>query len=316
MRRRDLIGLVGVAALGVRRVARAQGRPWRIGVMLPEHRVADREPLLAALRDVGLVEGRDIVVEVLLAPGAEGAERNAAELVRRRVDVIIAYQTPQVTAAKRATTEIPIVFSAGDPVGTGLVASLARPGGNLTGWSGTTAEIGGKRLELLREALPALRRVALLIHQADPFAVPFREQMEAPAQGAGIAILPLLLSQPDEIEAAFATLRRDPPDAAIVQPSLPLSRAGRLALAQRLPAMSEGRNFVAAGGLMSFAASASERFQHVARYVDRILKGARPADLPVVQPTQYELVLNLKTAVALGLAIPPALLARADEVIE
>lgn len=316
MRRRYLLALIG-SALTAPRIACAQGRPWRIGVLLPEHRAMDRKPLLTAMGELGLVEGRNILIEVLTASGnAERLAANAAALVARPVDLIIAIQTPEATAAKRATASIPIVFTAGDPVGTGLVASLARPGGNLTGWTGTTAELGGKRLELLRELLPALLRVAVLINERDPLALPFRSQIEAGGRSTGIAVQPILLRQPDDIEAAFAALRASPPDAVIVQPSLPLERAARLALAERLPAISQSRSFVVTGGLLSFGAKNEERFHHVARYVDRILKGAKPADLPVVQATEYELILNQATAAALGIAVPAALLARADEVIE
>jgi putative tryptophan/tyrosine transport system substrate-binding protein len=315
MRRRDVLPFLA-AWLAPQSVA-AQGRPWRIGLMLPAHRKADQEPLLAALRELGYTDGREILVELLTSDGSpEQLRANADALVRRPVDLIIAFQTPEVTAAKRATREIPIVFSAGDPVGTGLVASLARPGGNLTGWTGTTAEIGGKRLELLRELIPRLRRVAVLVNDADPFAVPFRRNVTDAGARASIAIEAVSLAQPSEIDAAFASLRGNPPDAVIVQPSLPLARAAALGLAQRLPVMSEGKAFMFAGGLLSFAASGAERFQHVARYIDRVLKGAKPGDLPVIQATEYELVINLRTAAALGIMVSPSLLGRANEVIE
>jgi len=313
MKRRAVLVLLALSPLA----ARAQAKLPRVGVLIGRDPGLYLEPLIAALKELGHVDGATIRLETRVAGGgAEQLAAHAEELVRLGVDVIAAFQTPAAKAAQRATRDIPVVFTAGDPVGTGLVASLARPGGNLTGWTGTTAELGGKRLEQLRELLPALRRVAVLINAQDPFAKPFREQIDEGAAALGVTIQPVLLRQGGELEAAFAALDADRPDAVIVQPSLPIRRAAELALRHRLPAASEGRPFVLAGGLMSFAASPAERIGQVATYIDRVLKGARPADLPVVQATRYELIVNLRTAAALGLTLPPSILARADEVIE
>lgn len=317
MRRRDVL-LAGGAALALSSPGRAQRGSPRIAVLVANDALlaAIREPLVAALGEFGYVDGAGAVLEFVSGGGStERLAAHADDLARRRVDVIVAYLTPAVAAAKRATGEIPIVFSAGDPVATGLVASLARPGGNLTGWTASTAESAGKRLQHLVEMIPNLRRVAALLNRTDPFTESFRRQIEVSGRIAGIAVEALTIGF-DEVEAGFASLRSDPPGAVIVQPSLPLERAAALALAQRLPTVSEGRRFAAAGGLMAFGAEWTERFPHMARYVDRILKGARPADLPVLQATRYELIVNRGTAAALGLVIPPSILMRADEVIE
>ena len=241
----------------------------------------------------------------------------AAELVRLKVDIIVAAQTPAVHAAKQATSEIPIVMAtAGDPVGTGLIASLGRPGGNITGNAATTAELGAKTLEAVREMLPAVRRVAVLANASDPFTRSFLEQIEAGGRTLGIQVQSVMVRTADEFETAFSGMIKERADAVIVQPSLPRKAALELAMRHRLPSVSPTRLFPAEGGLMAYSASQHDMYRRAARYVDRILKGAKPADLPVEEPTKFELVINLKTAKALGITIPPALLARADEVIE
>ena len=217
----------------------------------------------------------------------------------------------------RATHEIPIVMaSAGDPVGTGLVASLARPGSNVTGNSGTTAELAGKNLELIREAMPSAHRVAILGLSTDPFTKAFVAQIEIAARTMGIAITTIEVSGEGEFEAAFSTMAREHVDVVIIQPSLLRKGLVELALKYRLPSFSPNRLLPAMGGLISYGTSFADLYRTTVVYIDKILRGAKPADLPVQQPTKFELVINLKTARALGVSIPPTLLARADEVIE
>ena len=241
----------------------------------------------------------------------------AAELVRLKVDIIVTWFTPTALAAKQATREIPIVMAeTGDPIGTGLVASLPRPGGNVTGMASVTAELAGKCVQLIRDMLPSARRVIALANVTDPFSKPFLEQIKLAGEVTGTTINAIGVSSNEEFETAFASMEKDRPDAVIVQPSLPTKRAAELALKYRVPAVSVPRWFAEQGGLMSYSARYVELFRKAAVYVDKILKGAQPADLPVEQPIHFELVINLKTARALGLEIPPTLLGRADEVIE
>ena len=239
----------------------------------------------------------------------------AAELVRLKVDVIVASETPSVQAAKRATSEIPIVMApSGDPVGTGLIASLARPGGNVTGLSAATAELAGKSLEL-REIMLTASRVAALADPTNAFTKPFLEQINLTARTIGIEIQVVMLRGTEVFDAAFAEMAAKRIDAVIVQPTLPRGPIIDLVQKHRLPAVSGNRAFAEAR-LMSYAASLADRYRNAAPYADKILKGMKPADLPVQQPTKFELVINLKTAKAIGLTIPPRILARADEVIE
>ena len=233
------------------------------------------------------------------------------------VDIIVASETPSVQAAKRATSDIPIVMApAGDPVASGLVASLARPGGNVTGLSAATAVLAGKSLELIREVLPSVQRVAVLAHPTNPFTKPFLEQIDLAARALGLVQQTVMVRGEADYEAAFAEMSAQRAEAVIAQPTLPHMRAAELSLKSRLPSVSGNRTFVEAGGLMSYAGSLGDRYRNAAPYVERILKGAKPADLPVQQPARFEIVVNLKTAKALGLTVPPTLLARADEVIE
>jgi putative ABC transport system substrate-binding protein len=319
MRRREFITLLGGAAVvwPLAAVAQQPKLP-RIGVLVP----ANPEPFWSTFRDGlrehGYIEGRNIQFEFRSADGKPNLLRALAdELVRLKVDIIVANQTPAVTAAKQATTEIPIIMApAADPLGTGLISNLARPGGNITGLSGTTAELGAKVLELVRDMLPHTRRVAVLANATDPFTKTFTEQIELGGRALGIAIQIVTVQVADEFDAAFAAMAKERVDAVIVQPSLPRKRAVELALKQRLPPISPTGFFTAEGGLMSYSANQDDLYRRAAVYIDRILKGVKPADLPVEQPTRFELVINLKTARALGLEIPPMLLARADQVIE
>ena len=300
---------------------RPEGTLPRIGVLMSTPMTeAFREGFRQGLRDHGYVEGQNILVEWRAAEGrTDRAETLAGELVRLRVDIIVAMLTPAVQAAKKATSTIPIVMSpAGDPVKTGLVASLSRPGGNVTGLSLTSVELSGKRIELLRELIPGLTRVGLLIHGGDPFAKPFVDEHRDATKRAGLQLHVLDVRRPDEFDRAFSLMTKERAGAVIVQGGLtaPAWRAAELALRYRLPSMSPQVQFVESGGLMSFGANFADMHRRAASYVDRILKGAEPGELPVEQPTRLELVINLKTAKALGLNIPPSLLLRADRVVE
>jgi ABC-type uncharacterized transport system substrate-binding protein len=270
------------------------------------------------LRDLGYNEGQNIRFEFRSAEGQiDRLPELAAELVRLKVDVIVTWFTPTAVAAKQATRDIPIVMAeTGDPIGTGLVASLPRPGGNVTGVAAVTAELAGKSVQLIRDMLPSARRVTALANATDAFSKPFLEQIQLGGEATGTAINAVRISNNEEFESAFAAMERDRPDAIIVQPSLPSKRAAELALQHRVPAVSVPRWFADEGGLMSYSAIYADLFRKAAVYVDKILKGAQPADLPVEQPTRFQLVINMKTANSLGITVPATLLARADEVIE
>ena len=297
----------------------------RIGMLRtgsPSDRVEEIEAFRKGLRDLGYVEGQTIAIEFRFAEGREDRlPELAAELVRLKVDVIVANGAVAIRAAKQATTTIPIVMAeVGDPIRTGLVASLARPGGNITGSTILGPELGTKRLQLLKEALPKLRRVAFLWNPTNPSNRLHFEDIQLGAKALGVALQSVEIRSPDGFNPAFTAITRERPDA-LVMTADPLHRlhVGRIiefAARSRLPAMYQLRENVEAGGLMSYGASIPDLFRRAATFVDKILKGAKPAELPVEQPTKFELVINLKTAKALGLTIPPALLARADQVIE
>jgi putative ABC transport system substrate-binding protein len=275
-----------------------------------------------ALHAAGWVEGRNLTIDVRY-PGERYARlpELAAELVRLKVDVIASLGTPATLAAKGATATIPIVMeSLSDVVGIGLVPNLARPGGNITGVSGFAPELSGKRLELIREISPRAVRIAVLANQANPVTVPILRATESAARQIRMKLRVVDVRQPAELEAAFETMRREHTDALVLVAD-PLLFSERpliiqLAARHRLPAIYEMRLFPEAGGLLSYGPLPQERFGRMAVYVDRILRGAQPGELPVEQPSKFELVINLKTAKALGLTIPPSLLARADHVIE
>src|SRR5947208_4712448 len=322
MRRREFMSLFGAAAAVWPLGGRAQ-QPAKlptvgalvIGSTDPEQFWRD---FRQGLRDLGYVEGQNIRFEFRSAQGqANRVPELAAELVRLKVDVIVTWFTPPTQAAKQATHEIPIVMAdTGDPIGTGLVASLPRPGGNVTGIASVTAELAGKSVQLIRDLLPSARRVTALANATDPFSKPFLEQIQLGGEATGTTINPIRISNDEEFETAFAKMERDRPDAIIDQPSLPSNRAADVALQHRLPAVSVPRWFVDEGGLMSYSAIYADLFRKAAVYVDKILKGAQPADLPVEQPTRFQLVINMKTAKVLGITVPATLLSRADEVIE
>jgi putative ABC transport system substrate-binding protein len=318
MRRREFICLLGGAAAAWPLAVRAQQpeRMRRIGVLL----VSGPEPMgpfREALRDLGYVEGRNFQIEVRSAQGQIGRlPKLATGLVRSQVDVLVAIQTPAVYAAKNATRDIPIVMMAGDPIATGLITNLARPDGNLTGLSAAAAELAAKSLELIPEIMPGAHRVGVLGNANDPFMQPFLEDIQRAAPKVRLEVHQIIVHSSDELDGAFAAIARQRVDAAMIQGSLSDKLTVGLALKYRLPSLSTQKSAVRAGILMSYSASLAERGHELARYVDKILKGAKPADLPVQQPTRYEIAINLKTAQALGLTVPKTLLARADEVVE
>jgi putative ABC transport system substrate-binding protein len=317
MRRRELIGLLGgAAAWPVAGSAQQPERVGHVGVLV----VSGPEPLgpfREALADLGYIEGKNIQIEVRSAQGQDARLAElAAELVRSRVDVIVAVQTPAAHAAKNATRDIPIVVMVGDPIATGLISNLARPDGNLTGLSATAAEAAAKSLELIAEIKPGARRVGVLGNADDPFMKPFFEQIQRGAPSVRLEVHQIIVRSSDELNSAFAAIARERADAVVIQGSLPVKLTVDLALKYQLPSLSTQKSAVQAGILMSYSASLAERSRVIANYVDKILKGAKPADLPVQQPTRYELAINLQTAKALGIEVPPLLLARADEVIE
>jgi ABC-type uncharacterized transport system substrate-binding protein len=329
--RREFIGaLAGVLAAPLAADAQQPAKAARIGYLAPgslespESRVI-LEAFRQGLRERGYVEGQNIRIEYRAADGKmERIPRLATELVRLKVDLIVAASTPLVRALQHATTTIPIVASAmGDPVGDGLVASLARPGGNITGLTFLGPELVPKRLALLKEALPKVFRVAALWHPgafSERTTGDMLKETEGAARALGVQLQLVSVRGVDELDRAFSTMTKEGADSLLVFPSPMLFNERRrivdLAIRHRLPSMSNAREFVELGGLISYGASITDLIRRAATYVDKILKGARPADLPVEQPAKFELVINLKTAIALGLTMPPSVLLRADEVIQ
>jgi putative ABC transport system substrate-binding protein len=322
-RRRVLAGLaLALTALAAGPRARAAGKPPRIGVLGGRGEGPEIEAFRRGLRELGWIEGQTVTLE--FRPSDESPEGQAAgarELVGAGVDVLVVRGTAGIRAAQRATRTVPIVFVVlVDPVASGFVKSLARPGGNTTGLASQFEELITKQLELLRESLPGLGRIALLHHERRDGVPITLNAAEAAARSLGLSARTLKVTGAGELEAAFRTARSEGAGAVQVLPS-PFFNAQRrrlidLAARFRLPAIYEFRNYVVDGGLMSYGPSINEMFRRMASYVDRILKGARPGDLPIDRPATFELVLNLRTARALDLAIPPSILARADEVVE
>jgi len=303
--------------------AQPPGKVSRIGYLGTDPPPADWwDALLDGLRERGYREGWNLVFERRFSEGnAERFPEFAAELVRLRVDLIIVPTTPAALAAKHATQTIPIIIpSAIDPVGAGLVASLARPVGNITGLSALGPELSGKRLELLKEVVPGMTRVAVLWNAANPANASAWQETQAAAGALGLLLHSQDVRGPQDLEGAFALTAQARPDALLVLGDSLLNMHGQQIVAfatqQHLPSMFGRRESVRAGGLMYYGSSPPDRFRRAAYYVDRILKGAKPADLPVEQPMKFELVINLKTAKALGLTIPPHILFQADEVIK
>jgi putative ABC transport system substrate-binding protein len=321
MRRREFIAALGGAAVAPLVANAQQGKLTRIGALVLTS--ADAQSLAKALREglreLGYAEGQNLVFEFRSADGnADRLPNLAAELVRLPVDLIVATFTPCALAAKQATTTVPIVMAAvADPVGSGLVQSLARPGGNITGFSNMAAEIAGKSVELLRDMLPSLKRVAVLANPLDPFTRPFLEQVNLAGRTIGIEIAPIAMARgPDEVEAAFALIAQERSQAVVVQGIFFSKTVADLALRHRLPSASVLRQFAQAGGLVSYGADVPDIFRRCAVVVHKILQGTKPADLPVELPTKFELVINLNTATSLGLDVPWFVQQRADEVIE
>jgi putative tryptophan/tyrosine transport system substrate-binding protein len=321
MRRRKFIGALGgaVAFCPLGGIAQQPKMPT-IGVLVVGSAASDRSWQLFRqdLRDLGYVDGQSVRFAFRSDLGqVSRLPELASELVRLKVDLIVAWFTPAARAAKQATRDIPIVMVlVGDPVATGLVESLSRPGGNVTGVAAAGAELAGKCVDLIRELLPSVHRVAALANLPDPFSRPFIEQVQLAGKATGTTIDPVMINNATELDAAFSAMERDRVNAAIIQPSLPTKLVAALALTHRIPAVSFVRSVAEEGGLMSYAPDETDAYQRAAIFVEKILKGAKPADLPVEQPTRFELVINLKTAKALGLTVPPMLLAQAQEVIE
>ena len=327
--RRTFLGRLAGGLLAAPLAAEAQqaGKVPRVGVLSSESRstpvLRGVDEIRQGLRELGYVEGQTIAIEYRWAEGKEERFPDlAAELVHLKVDVIVATVAAAVRAAKHATKTIPIVMVVNDPVAAGFVATVARPGGNITGLSMMSPEVVGKQLELLSQVVPKISRVAVLANPANPGNAAQLRQAEVVARALGMRLQPLEAHSPSEIDRAFAAMARERADALLVllDPILARSRQREqiadLAARSHLPAMYALRLHVEAGGLMAYGANIFDLYRRAAIYVDKILKGAKPGDLPIEQPTKFELVINLKTAKALGLTIPPSLLQRADEVIQ
>ena len=322
MRRREFITLLGSAlARPVTSRAQQAGKTWRIALITHVPSII-YEPLFDDLRELGYVEGQNIIIERRYAEGRpESFQEFAAEMVRLKADLIITTTTPAALSAKNATMTIPIVIlTAIDPVGTGLIASLAHPGGNITGGAILTGEMAAKRLELLKEVVPSLSRTAVLWNGANPAnALAWRETQGA-ASALGVALQSHEVRGPKDFEVAFARMTEERLDALFVLDDALTIQYGKeiadFAIQKRLPSVFSATDRVEAGGLMSYGPRYSEMMRRAASLVDKILRGVEPANLPMEQPTTFELVINLKTARAIGLDVPATLLARADEVIE
>jgi len=324
-RRTFLTGSIVVAVAPFAAAAQPLGKLRRIGYLGPVSPSAGArllESFRQGLRDLGYVEGHNIAIDYRWADGRpDRFPALAAELIELRVNAIVTYNNPAVAALQQATRTIPIVVAnMGDPVGSGFVASLARPGGNITGFSGLSEELGRKWVELLMEAVPRISRVAVLTVSQTPAADTQWREIEGAARALKTTAQRYQIAGPDEVELAFASLIKDRAQGLIVLPhavtNTRRTQIAGLATKHRLPGMYPDRQYVEAGGLMSYAANFSDLHRRAAVLVDKILKGAKPADLPIQQPTTFELVINLRTVKALALTIPPSMRLRADQVIE
>ena len=321
MKRRAFIALLGGGAVARTFAARAQqSKDRRIGYLLLGNADAEsfRTELHDSLQQLGYVEGKNINFDFRSAEGnIDLLPMLAAELVALRPDVIVALYTPCALAAQRATHEIPIVVVSGDPVGTGLVTSMNHPGGNITGLSLMAAEMHGKCVELFRDMLPSVRRVAVLLNAEDPFWKQVQGQVQLAGRNAGIDISQsVMVRGSNEIDAAFATMKMEGAGAVVVHGSLSTKNVAELAVKHGLPAATQTRSFAEVGGLMSYGADGPDIFRKTALYVTKILQGGSAANMPVEQPTKFELIVNLITAKSLGIMVPESFLVRADEVIE
>jgi putative tryptophan/tyrosine transport system substrate-binding protein len=324
MRRREFITLLGGAAAWPVAAHAQRSKPTLMGLLGSGTAAAQSEwtaAFVQRLRELGWSEGRNLTIEYRWAEGrSERFAEIAAEFVRLQVDVIVTHNTLPPLAAKQATSVIPIVFAtAGDPVGTGIVESLARPGGNVTGLSSQGPDSAGKRLEILSELVPGLRRLAVLLEPGNPFSTVELDGVSKAARTLGLEVIPFEIRRAGEIAPAFESIRSHA-QAIYVFPNPVLFvnriRINILAAGARLPTMHLVREYLEAGGLLAYGPNWPHMWSRAAGMVDKILRGAKPGDIPVEQPTKYELVINLKTAKALGLEVPPTPLARADEVIE
>jgi putative tryptophan/tyrosine transport system substrate-binding protein len=320
-----LVVLVALAACGARAEAQQPKKVPRIGILWiysPDIASSFAEAFRQGLRGLGYVEGQNIALEERWAEGRfDRLPSLAAELVRLNVDIIVTASTPAAQAGQQATRSIPIVMTnVSDPVESGLVSSLARPGGNVTGLSLMHPDLSGKRLELLKEIIPKVSRVAVLSNSSNPIIPPLLRETEAAARALGVQLQVVEVRGPTEFDSAFSAMTRDRAGALVVLPDGIFQnerrRIAALAAKSRLPAIYAWREAVDAGGLMAYGASVPDIFRRAAVYVDKILKGTKPADLPVEQPTKFELVINLKAAKQIGLTVPPNVLARADKVIK
>lgn len=320
MKRRALVATTGAAALlaALPPTAQAQ-RVARIGVLTPNPKHPRAGEVIQALAELGWEQGRNLTVELRSADDMpQRLDALAAELVRLRVDVIVAVQTPAALAARRATAGLPIVLAGigGDPVALGLVRSLAMPGGNVTGITGLGTDLAAKALEFVRALRSPTRRIGVLANAVDPFTPSLLEMLQSAARALEIEVRVARVEAAGDYAPAFAAWSAARVDAVFVQPSLALDKAIEQTSSHLLPSFSFIRQFARSGGLLAYAAQSREAAQRTAAYVDRILKGANPAQMPVEQPTSFELTINLRTAKALGIAVPSSLLLRATEVIE
>lgn len=322
MRRRDFILGVGAAASPIRALAQQRSsKIWRIGFLAHGYETF-YDPFFSELRQLGYQEGRNLVVERRYAAGyPERFPAFAVELVSLQVDLIIVVTTPAALAVKKATTTIPIIFpNAINPVETGVVASLAYPGGNVTGGAIPTAELSAKRIEFFKQVIPRLLRVAVLWDSANPSVSLGLRDTRIAADKLEVAIQPFAVREPKDFAIAFGKIPQDRPDGMIVfQDALTLQHRNEIigfVTQERLPTMYTGREWVHEGGLMSYGENLGSMFKRAAYFVEKIFKGTQPADLPVEQPVEFDLVINIKTAQTLGIAFPQSILLRADEVIE
>ena len=322
MRRRAFIAMLSALLAPKPIIAQRIGRVHKIGYLQARSPLPDRDAVFfQALRDLGWIEGRNISVEYRYGDGkVDRLVGLATDLVRLEVDVIVTSGTTAVRAAQEATRAIPIVMMTGEPVSTGLVASLARPGGNITGMTHVTNELIGKRFELLKEVVPNASRVAAMLNPRNPGQAVFVKEMESTARTLGLELHVLKVENPDQFDGAFSSMIERRIDGVFVLED-PIftgnpKRVTDLAARYRVPAVYGAAAYAHAGGLMSYGANYTDLYRRAAAYVDKILKGSKPGDLPIEQPTRFELVINLKTAKALGLTIPQSLLPRADEVIQ
>jgi putative ABC transport system substrate-binding protein len=324
MERRSFLGTLAGGLLAAPVAAEGQQAPRvAVGWLAPDARPLAIASFRQMLKELGWVEGQSLVIEQRYGRGAASRYGElAAELVRLRADVLVTDGSATTRAAQRATSTIPVVFLVGDPVAQGFVASLSRPGGNLTGVAIITGDLNPKRIQLLKEAVPSLTRLAVLEDGSVPSGTPGTwPAIESASRQEGLQLMPPLdVRRPDDLDGAFAHAVKERAGGILVLPSAFFSshsaRIVRLAARARLPAVFEHEEFAEPGGLLSYGPSHRHMFRRLAAYVDKILKGAKPTDLPIEQPTKFDLVINLKTAKALGLTIPPSLLQRADQVIE